>query len=249
MREKVRIFSVEKEGNDPAENEDAAAANLANLSFAVADGATDSYDSGRWARLLVEQFTSAPPPLARGLREEWIEMLAPHWTGSIIWKELPWYKEQKAALGAFATFLGLKLDPMPNMKQTHPTGGVWTALAVGDVCLFQLRENVIVPPSPFPIIDCSNFGTTPALVSTNRFYNAKSLKHSSLVKGNYYAGDSFLLMTDALAQWFLCALHAGESPWQQLNCPSDSEFAVCVQLLRSQAQLRNDDMTLLVIDL
>jgi hypothetical protein len=62
------------------------------------------------------------------------------------------------------------------------------------------------------------------------------------------------LLTDALAQWFLRRHEAGRRPWQAvgrlLEAPSpDRAFVSWVDRLRDGGGLRNDDVTLVAIDL
>lgn len=64
-----RIRSVPKRGSTVAECEDAFACDLARGRFALADGATEGYPSGPWAKMLVDAFvrleggTTLPVPL------------------------------------------------------------------------------------------------------------------------------------------------------------------------------------------
>ncbi len=46
--------------------------------------------------------------------------------------ELPWYAEQKAETGAFATFLGLTI----NREES-----IYNVVAIGDCTLFQIRND------------------------------------------------------------------------------------------------------------
>jgi hypothetical protein len=72
-------------------------------------------------------------------------------------------------------------------------------------------------------------------------------------RGKWRSGDKFLLMTDAMAQWFLSRYEEGLNPWQELahvlkQKGSDGAFGSWVDELRNQSSMRNDDVTLVIID-
>ena len=69
--------------------------------------------------------------------------------------------------------------------------------------------------------------------------------------GKWRSGDRFFLATDALAQWFLKQIEDQGRPWETLAavCEGDEEgFAAWIDTLRDEKEIRNDDVTLLVID-
>jgi len=64
--------------------------------------------------------------------------------------------------------------------------------------------------------------------------------------------DTFYLMTDALAAWFLRCCEAGQQPWDALEqvlgtADPQESFAAFVRGLREEKLLHNDDVTLLTI--
>jgi len=66
-------------------------------------------------------------------------------------------------------------------------------------------------------------------------------------RGGWQPDDALLLMTDALAQWFLRECEQGRRPWTLLDFEAASDFAGFVDELRNREELRNDDVTLLTI--
>ena len=70
--------SVPKAGNLPEENEDAVATDAARLRFAVADGATEGWQSGAWAAHLAAAFVRRPsgpadfPDWLAAARRDWV---------------------------------------------------------------------------------------------------------------------------------------------------------------------------------
>jgi hypothetical protein len=117
-------------------------------------------------------------------------------------------------------------------------------MAVGDVCLFQIRaEEVIVH---FPVQRAADFGTTPPLLSSRLDYNRRSLEALRTCTGESWPGDLFVLATDALAAWFLSQVETGARPWQRLIGLTEDTFAALVASLRREGVIRNDDVTLVL---
>jgi hypothetical protein len=232
-------LSVPKHGHTVSEYEDASAADPAAGRFAVADGASESAFAGLWARLLVEGFLAADrprdlPPWLGGARRRWSEAV----TGT----DVPWYVEMKRAEGAFATLLGLVVRPPAPGRP-----GRWRAVAVGDSCLALVRDGRHA--KAFPLARSADFGNEPRLVGSR----AGGRVEPQYGEGPLLAGDRLLLMTDALAQWFLSTHERGACPWAAVAplLSADqprSAFAAWVEELRRRDGLRDDDVTLLVIE-
>ncbi len=241
----VQTFSLPKDGNAAEEYEDAAAADVGRGRFAIADGASESAFARRWAQLLAEGFVQAavkqPGPWAA-----WLPPLQQCWAAEIEGRPLPWYAETKVEQGAFATFLGVVVTPA-----NWPFGRRrWRAVAVGDSCLFQVRQGRLY--RAFPVKRSQDFSTTPWLVGS-RTPAARGLREREIwTSGDWCDGDRFWLMTDALAQWFLERDEGGFRPWESLEAvladpvPAQA-FAALVNDLRNAGGLRNDDVTLLAI--
>ncbi|MCS6859072.1 MAG: protein phosphatase 2C domain-containing protein [Abditibacteriales bacterium] len=239
MQVKVITLWVQKDGNDSHENDDAFDSNPRTLRFAVADGATESSFAQRWARLLVEGFVEDPlrANSYQAIRD-WLSPLQDRWYRSIQWEDLSWYAEMKARLGAFSSLVGLEVK----------YGGQWYAIAVGDSCLFHIRGDKCI--RAFPLKQSGQFNSSPVLLSSNQSNNANIVAHVQQVHGDCSEGDYFLLMTDALAQWFLKELEVKRKPWDDLcACDTDAKFHAFVEHLRDTKQIRNDDTTLLRVDI
>src|SRR5262249_4315786 len=103
-------FCEPKRGHGPQEYEDAFAGNLALGRFAVADGATESAYAGLWARMLVNEFVSTASA-EPSCWANWLPALQTQWESAVGQAPMPWYAEMKWQQGAFATFLGLVLEP------------------------------------------------------------------------------------------------------------------------------------------
>jgi hypothetical protein len=232
------VLQLAKHGNADAEYEDAWAVDAAAGRFPVADGASETSFAARWAQLLTEGFIAAARPAALS---DWLADQRRLWLDEVNGLELPWYAEIKREQGAFATFLGLGVRA-PTAKRR----GGWRAAAVGDSCLMQVRDGRCI--HSFPVQKSAEFGNQPRLISS-RGADAKP----DLGRGTLEAGDRLLLMTDALAQWFLQTHEVGGDPWEAVALvladeKPQSAFADWIAWLRDRDDLRNDDVTLLAIE-
>jgi hypothetical protein len=227
-----RALSLPRRGHAADEYEDAFAADPAAGRFAVADGASESSFAGLWARLLVEGFVRRAPG--------WLAAARQAWATGVGGQPLPWYAEAKRDDGAFATFLGLVVG-----------AGRWHALAVGDACLFHVRQDQLV--TAFPLGRSADFGNRPRLIGSRPPADPAAEAHAE-GNGDWQRNDQLLLMTDALAQWFLRQHEAGKRPWEELagfpeGDGAKAAFAEWVEERRRRDGLRNDDVTLVLITL
>ena len=250
MEASVKVFWLPKHGNSAEEYEDASAHSTHR--FAVADGATESSFAERWAQSLVKGFVNTPPDHIRNNKtplEEWLQPLQKEWHTSIPWDRLPWYAEEKARTGAFTAFLGVEITPAPSRFRIidlfkRRKGTMWHAIAVGDSAFFHVRKDTL--SKAFPFEKSEQFNSRPLLISSNPARNQPVWKGIQQAEGECKADDIFLLMTDALAAWFLKEHEAGRKPWTELLAlKTENDFNEFVQQLRTKSALRNDDTTLL----
>jgi hypothetical protein len=228
-----RGFSLPKRGNAPEECEDAFAGDPAAGRFAVADGASESAFAGAWARVLVEACVATPERWS-----SWLQSAQARWQAQFEHQDMPWFVEGKFAEGACATLLGVAVDP-PAKAQPRS----WKARAVGDCCLFHVRQGSLL--GAFPVTRSTDFDNQPALLSSRS--RAPRIRRQRMT-GDWQDHDSLLLMSDALAQWFLLAIETGRRPWEALSSlQTEKDFAQAIEELRDQKELRNDDVTLLTI--
>jgi hypothetical protein len=246
----VQAFWLPKTGNTVEEYEDAFECAPQVGRLAIADGATESSFAGRWARSLVQAYVATSPVDATlGVRklQEWLEPLQREWCESINWEQLPWFAEEKARVGAFSTFLGLDLK-IQDYGCDLITPYRWNAVAVGDSCLFQVRNGSLL--IAFPMRRAKEFSNSPLLLSSNPVHNQYVWDGVLSMEGDYIPDDLFLLATDALAHWFLARYEVGENPWAILsNIEEQADFEDFVTHLRQERLIRNDDTTLLTIRL
>jgi hypothetical protein len=224
-----RSFLVPKAGHAADECEDAAFGDPGLGRFAVADGASESYAAGDWARLLVEAFVALGPD------GDWLKDPRAAWQAQAAGGAVSWYAEDKFARGGHATFLGVCLTPGPD-------GYEWEATAVGDACLVHVRDGACV--GSFPAARSSEFNGNPALVHSRSGVPAWKTE-----RGSIRPGDALLLATDALAQCLLASSEAGAFVGRELlQLEEGDDLALWVAVAREGGRLRNDDVALGIIE-
>jgi hypothetical protein len=192
---------------------------------AVADGATQGGFSRLWAQMLVDYYIEETPPLRPRLEglEPWLKTMAKRWNGEKIEEILSTVPagtprrsrmEQSLRLeGQAATLVMLEIDP---------ENRVWRAGAIGDAFLFHLRKRpnpkpgvrselyVVEPVRPFANMQSDQLDTNPILISTREnnqdawiWNNFAYSRDEAFVQSEFQPGDRFLIMTDAVAAYFL----------------------------------------------
>lgn len=243
-----RSFWLQKSGNAPEEYEDAFCPDgydeVTNVfRVAIADGASETAFSGDWAEWLVHAYCDgvlATSSLARGLLR-----LQRRWLKFVSRPSLPWYLEEKIRQGAYSSLTGLTLKENSEQRSLRN----WEATAVGDSCLFQIRDNVLL--TSWPLSRADEFTNRPTLLSSNSLQLGDVANHIKNTSGEWKAGDTFYLMTDALARWFLQAIGPTRDltgvtrVFQSITRPG--ELSDAVRNLRAAHLLHNDDITLLQI--
>jgi hypothetical protein len=248
-----RAFRVPKAGNSLDDYEDAYDFDAQAGRFAIADGASEASFAKQWAILLVEGFT--PQPLfhqgeAYDSLAAWLKPLQEAWHQGINWDNLPYFAEEKARAGAFATLLGVQFD-------FHHGSRHWHAVAVGDSCLFQVRGDCVL--ESFPLTRAAEFNYSPALLASvaarnKRLWEEQRVRFQEIKDEKaqppprWRKGDRFYLATDALAHWFLSRYEDNGEPWKILDDLKDqAQFEEFVHQQRHAKSLHNDDTTLLII--
>ena len=249
-----RGFSVVKAGNRPDENEDTARLSIPEpwdrsgrpARFAIADGATEAAFSKEWANILVNRFVDAHPldmsNLSAAMFCQWLEPCQQEWGRQMRYRNIPWHGLAKVKTGAAATFLGVHMRPGGGRSEL-----VWQATAVGDCCLFIVREGRL--HTAFPVDDPGEFGNTPPLVCSNP---STGLGYEQMQQRGGYCrrGDLLILTTDAIACWALTQHQQGADPWSIIEELCNDLLSYREQWVverRADHTMRNDDATLLAV--
>jgi len=222
--------------------------------FALADGASTAYLSGMWATILVDGFGSYEGEITTSNFFDLLQtrILDENWNPRLIdyikkreddGKPLSWYDEMALQNGAASTFLEISFP-----FEGKELGENFSAHAIGDSCLFQVRNDILI--TNFPLNSSADFDNSPLLISSDPKKNENLYeKIASLENGNTMLGDQFFLMTDALASWFFQEHEKGEKPWNIIEekAINQSCFIDWIENLRENKQIRNDDVTLLIL--
>ncbi len=226
--------TVPKRGNRADENEDATAAAPDGLRFAVADGATEGWESGPWAARLVAAYIENPPNPA-GF-PDWLAA-ARTWAPPAVPGPVPWYVEEKREQGSFATLAGLELR-----RPRRGAGWAWRAVAVGDSCLLHVRGEELV--LAVPLASAGEFGNRPALVPSSA---AVRCPEPGWFAGRARPGDLLLLATDAAAARLLDPLALIVALAVVRTALADHDPTPLADWCRAVQDTTNDDVSVLAI--
>ncbi|MDF5752878.1 hypothetical protein [Spongiactinospora sp. TRM90649] len=273
MRASIVSYHLHKGGGSASEYEDAHAiypedsrtadVYLPGFRVAISDGASESALAGRWAQLLVGHFVTADPDDVIGSAEGFayhVASAAKMWSTTVgeyvaaraaDGRPIRWYEQPKIDKGAYATLLtigftaaGQECDILDPVEEV-----TWTAAAIGDCVLFHVRDEELL--TAFPMSASADFGTSPALLSSRTPNPALVADRVTLRSGRVRTGDDVFLCTDAVGAWFLAETERGRRPWQILRDLSTGEgpdFDELVRRQRSSRRMRNDDATLVHVD-
>lgn len=235
-------YSLQKAGYRKEEYEDAfqSGVSMNMYRFAVADGASESSFANVWAGLLAGAYCNGK--MDSDQFHNSISKLSKAWKRKLNAKNLPWYAQEKLSIGAFSTLAGI------TFRSAYDSFVEFDAMAIGDSCIFQIRDTQLV--CSFPLASAEDFHNRPILISSNGANNLHLQSSMKKWSGTAQAGDSFWLMTDALACWMLTRYEEGTEVIKQiqgLTCEED--FFRMVETERKQARLKNDDVTLIRVNL
>ncbi|MCU1266463.1 MAG: hypothetical protein JWM21_2781 [Acidobacteria bacterium] len=238
-------FLLPKSGHQLSECEDAIGINLPAGRFAVADGATEAFDSQSWAQLLAHDWV-LQGPVDQTIDEfrAWLarvgQSLHDSWSGL----RLSWYAEEKAATGSFAAFVGVQFEKLEGAAHG------WRAIAVGDSCLVQCRHNKIV--SALPLSRYQDFNATPPLMPSHPSMQAAALEKVVIAAGTIEHGDVLLLFSDAVAAWYLMMAEKDEQARLRfdllLKTRQESELQLLFEKDRLNGRIKDDDIAVIRIE-
>jgi hypothetical protein len=269
MRAFVSTLSTPKAGSTDEECEDACAVDpvvnadeiidLGPILACVADGASESLLSKHWARTLTAAMVRVirlTPEVCwkAGDFAEAVQYATNEWDNWLshylvereeLHRPVRWYEQPGLERGAHATVLAARFG------ESTTDLGDWHAGAIGDTCLFQVRDDQLI--HSFPATSSLDFGSSPSLVNSKNKDLSVLARHASFASGSYVAGDQFFIGTDALAAWFLDSSEQGGRPWEPLSDVSrggdQQEFGAWVEQERQAERMRNDDVTVVHVDL
>jgi hypothetical protein len=257
------VLRAPKSGGTESEYEDASWAPddgrpLADgCTIAMADGASESMLAGDWARMLTRALGSL---VGHELNERAFAAVvceaAARWPRHLrrytqrraaAGRPITWYEEPKLRLGAHAALIGISFHSRPERGVYSGDGGVWTATAIGDCCVFQVRHGKLV--EAFPLSASKQFDSTPQLVGSRHPDRDLLIRRAVTRRGTWSPFDEFYLATDAAALWFITEHEIGvRNPWLEIAEIFESESDLWPGWLareRAERRMRDDDVTIM----
>lgn len=194
---------------DKEENEDAYSISSDATTIALADGATQSFLSSIWARLLVDSFINYPKEwfsiesigeIIKNVRKQWKEE-AEKWVSQKFRNEnnIPsWVKNGIKIEGAASTLLGAKVFVLDEKPINCSSNIILFSIGIGDTCLFVIRNKKLLVS--FPIKYLEEFSDSPPLLYSYNYWNERKICYFRMC---LFPGDLLVFMTDKIAQFFL----------------------------------------------
>ena len=235
-----RFFgSVPKLLGDADRNEDAFKWSSERSALALSDGATESFDSRLWARLLVRLFVRKPV-----LSMAEVDMAIAAFSRCHDPRSMSWSRQAAFNRGSFATLLGVSVSPERDQARV---------LAIGDTIALLLDGPRLV--ASFPYTDPEEFRRRPTLLSTKPDLNSclDQPDHASASTTSWgldrLAQPRIVCMTDAIAEWFLHLAQADPCAGEILLGISDiAHLETLVVQEREAGRMHVDDSTMLILE-
>ena len=226
-------YTVPKD--DPDANEDFCWWSGDGSICAICDGASTSYDSKGWARLLCQEFTSNP-----NVTHDWIERLVTSFNARHDRDSLPWMKQAAFDRGSFSTLLGIRFIDEQEVAEVF---------AVGDTIVAVFDSEVFRESYPYREAEC--FDSDPTLLSTlsqkNTIFTDDFLKERFYtIKLSEYKDPIIFAMTDALGRWVLERRFNTDLVRKFIDF-DQAIFANFILEERAERRMRRDDTTLLIM--
>ncbi|MDR2100811.1 MAG: hypothetical protein LBP40_08325 [Campylobacteraceae bacterium] len=239
MKYKLEILfngQIAKEELYPEAIEDYFAISDDLMVIAVCDGASESYDSKNWAKLLSSKYVKEP-----NLSEQWILNAIEEYLNKYDFSSLSWSKQAAFNRGSFSTLLGL---------QFHDDA-IMDIIAIGDSIAVLIDDMEYI--DSFPYKTSNKFQERPSLVSTNTDNNHLIVESgfANCVRWDLRDKKSckILCLTDALAEWALRNHEKGSPVWDKLlNIRECSDLHKCIVDSRIKKDMKVDDSTLITLE-
>ena len=237
----TRQLLLPKIGHDTSECEDVIALDTQTCRFAVADGATEAFDARNWAERLARHWVERQSTLTSEEFRSWVATEGRELHESWNSLSLSWYSEEKARNGSFAAFVGVEID----LETGSPS---WKAIALGDACLLHCRRGALL--KGLPLSESESFNNGPVLLASDSSLHESIMQAVVTDAGVCENGDVLLLMSDAIAAWYLQRLEKNDlDPDEILRTKCDDELSQFLDAERLAGRIRNDDVAILRIEI
>jgi hypothetical protein len=251
------IFHAPKQGYSPDEWEDGAKGGFFGVNrdgdplvrFAVADGATETYESRRWVSQLTGSFMSLDqaggatwPDLEYESMSAWFKAMQEQWQASPP-VAADYIEQLKIRQGTLATFVGGQIFGL------NTPAPAWRAAALGDSVLFHVRDGHLL--RQFPRMRSVDFDSAPEGISTLPERLGRMSDQVRIEQERLAAGDLLFAATDAFAKWMITRVESGDPLlWPVLGqLVHPVEFSQLVAEQRRVMAMKDDDVTLMRIRL
>jgi serine/threonine protein phosphatase PrpC len=225
--------------------------NEAKNCFAIADGATQSFYSSIWSKLLVDYFCENPQ-IDKNNWQEWLELIQQKWLEEVraelekaksgnnfAWIEI--YNGLERSKSATSTFIGLQF--IENQAKIS---------IVGDSCLFIFQGNQLI--QTYLLKKSTNFNDRPGYFGSRSKNNDDYEPEFLDIELKYKQHSDklyFVLATDALAEYiFKYTEQQRDILTTLLTINSEQEFENFVKSARHDGtiKMKNDDVTLMILE-
>ena len=235
------LFSgqVPKDPLYPDAIEDSYDIRIADGRLALSDGASESFDSRTWARIVTSQFVEDP-----ALSTSWLDNCIKKYAEHFDVQALSWSKQASFNRGSYATLLGVEIFPEKRAIDV---------MAVGDTICAVIENESLIATFPYGGHEqfqqrheiFSTLSSHNSFVSDAEFYS----KHFRTFSVGLDCRATLLCMTDALGEWALRNHAEGAPQWSLLlSISAASELEELVMIERAAKRMRIDDVTLMHID-
>lgn len=232
-----------KEIGQEKANEDSFAFSDDLTKFILCDGASESYNSQLWARIICDSFITNDD-----IDEEWLTNAAKKYVQEHDFNAMSWSQQSAYQRGSFSTFTSISVDSI-NKK-------IITRL-FGDSFIFFFKK-IQGDYKYLPTFNIPDFHLNPTLLSTkvdlNRDIDFKKTNSNHYLEIPILPNDESIIAicaTDALADWFWQAMSVINhnklvNIFMMIN---DRKFSKLVKFSRNRGNLKVDDTTLVILEI
>ncbi|MBC1191930.1 PP2C family serine/threonine-protein phosphatase [Microcystis aeruginosa CS-558/01A06] len=221
--------------------------NEAKNCFAIADGATQSFYSSIWSKLLVNYFCENPQ-IDKNNWQEWLELIQQKWLEEVkaelekaksgnnfAWIEI--YNGLERSKSATSTFIGLQF--IENQAKIS---------IVGDSCLFIFQGNQLI--QTHLLKKSTDFNNQPEYFGSRSKNNDHEPKFLDIELKYKQHSDKlyFVLATDALAEYILKYTEQQRDILTTLLTIQEFENFVKSARQDDTIKMKNDDVTLMILE-
>ena len=229
-----RAFTVPKAPDIP--NEDTFRVSPRKSTYALSDGASISYDSAAWSRIVATHYVKRPI-----ITREWLDGCIADFNRQHDRETMPWHMQGAYDRGSFASLLGVRVTPN---NELH-------IVAIGD-SLAVLCDGPHLS-NTFPYQTAQQFDDAPMLLSSNRSKNpiftddVLSDDKTCVWPLQHLNNPRLYCVTDALGQWLLAQSDETTAAIERIGgLRTRRAFERFVLDERSAKRLKRDDTTMLV---